>query len=103
MEKTIMRFTMNKNDKELTVAVEGRLDTLSSPELEEKLEESLEGIEKLILDFKDLEYISSAGLRVMLTAMQIMEDQGTMVVRNVCKEVMTVFDITGFVDDLNIE
>ena len=98
-----MKFTMNKNDKELTVAVEGRLDTLSSPELEEKLEDELAGIEKLIFDFKDLEYISSAGLRVMLTAMQIMEDQGKMVVRNVREEVMGVFEVTGFSDDLNIE
>ncbi|SEF78164.1 anti-sigma B factor antagonist [Eubacterium ruminantium] len=98
-----MRFTMDKKDKELTVTVEGRLDTLSSPELEEKLEDEIEGIEKLIFDFNDLEYISSAGLRVLLTAMQIMDEQGTMVVRNVREDVMSVFELTGFADDMNIE
>lgn len=94
---------MIKNDKELTVLVSGRLDTLTSPELEEKLEDSLEGIEKLIFDFKELEYISSAGLRMMLTAMQIMDEQGEMVVRNVNNEIMDIFNVTGFIDDLNVE
>jgi len=94
---------MIKNDKELTVLVSGRLDTLTSPELEEKLEDSLEGIEKLIFDFKELEYISSAGLRMMLTAMQIMDEQGEMVVRNVNDEIMDIFNVTGFIDDLNVE
>lgn len=98
-----MEITMNRIDNELTVALEGRLDTLTSPELEEKLGPALQGVEKLIFDFEKLQYISSAGLRVLLSAMQIMEDQGTMVVRNVCEEVMDVFQITGFVDDLNIE
>jgi len=98
-----MEITMNRIDNELTVALEGRLDTLTSPELEEKLGSSLQGVEKLIFDFEKLQYISSAGLRVLLSAMQIMEDQGTMVVRNVCEEVMDVFQITGFVEDLNIE
>ncbi len=98
-----MEITMNRIDNELTVALEGRLDTLTSPELEEKLGPALQGVEKLIFDFEKLQYISSAGLRVLLSAMQIMEDQGTMVVRNVCEEVMDVFQITGFVEDLNIE
>ncbi|SCW41311.1 anti-sigma B factor antagonist [Ruminococcaceae bacterium YRB3002] len=98
-----MEITMNRVDNELTVALEGRLDTLTSPELEQKLEASLGGVESLIFDFEKLEYISSAGLRVLLTAMQIMEDQGKMVVKNVCEEVMDVFEITGFIDDLTIE
>ena len=98
-----MNYEMIKNDKELTVLVSGRLDTLTSPELEEKLEDSLEGIEKLIFDFKELEYISSAGLRMMLTAMQIMDEQGEMVVRNVNDEIMDIFNVTGFIDDLNVE
>ena len=98
-----MEITMNRIDNELTVALDGRLDTLTSPELEEKLGPALQGVEKLIFDFEKLQYISSAGLRVLLSAMQIMEDQGTMVVRNVCEEVMDVFQITGFVEDLNIE
>ena len=98
-----MEIVINRVDNELTVALEGRLDTLTSPALEEKLETSLEGVQKLIFDFEKLEYISSAGLRVLLTAMQIMEEQGSMVVKNVCEEVMEVFEITGFVDDLTIE
>ena len=98
-----MNITMNKNGTELTVAIEGRLDTLTSPELEEQLEPALEGIEKLVFDFAELRYISSAGLRVLLTAMQIMEEQGEMIVRNVSSEVMDVFEVTGFVDDLTIE
>ncbi|MBP5262320.1 MAG: STAS domain-containing protein [Clostridiales bacterium] len=98
-----MEIVMNKVDSELTVALEGRLDTLTSPELEEKLEPALEGVTKLIFDFEKLEYISSAGLRILLTAMQVMEEQGSMVVKNVCEEVREVFEITGFIDDLTIE
>ena len=88
---------------QLTVAVEGRLDTLTSPRLEETLKQELDGVEKLILDFAELYYISSAGLRVLLSAMQRMEQQGEMVVRNVSSDVMDVLEVTGFVDDLNIE
>ena len=98
-----MEIRENRNGSELTVAHARRLDTLSSPELEEKIEEMLEGVEKLVFDFAELRYISSAGLRVRLTAMQIMEDQGEMTVKNVCQDVMDVFEVTGFVDDLNIE
>ena len=87
----------------LEIALEGRLDTLTAPDFEKKLEPALEGVEKLVFDFGKLEYISSAGLRVLLTAMQIMEDQGEMTVKNVCPEVMDVFEVTGFVDDLTIE
>lgn len=83
--------------------VEGRLDTLTSPGLEEQLEPALEGVEKLVFDFAELRYISSAGLRVLLTAMQIMEDQGDMIVKNVSPEIMDVFEVTGFIDDLTIE
>ena len=98
-----MTITMNRNCNELTIALDGRLDTITAPELEEQLEPALEGIEKLRFDFEKLEYISSAGLRVLLTAMQIMEDQGEMTVCNVCPEVMDVFEVTGFIDDLTIE
>ena len=98
-----MNFTMNKNGNELTVTIEGRLDTLTSPELESKLETGLEGVTKLVFDFEKLAYISSAGLRVLLTAMQIMEDQGEMIVKNVSPEVREVFEITGFIEDLTIE
>ena len=98
-----MEIKMNRNDTELIIAVEGRLDTLTAPDLEEALEAEIEGVEKLIFDFGELKYISSAGLRVLLTAMQIMADQGEMTVKNVTPDVMDVFEVTGFVDDLNIE
>ena len=98
-----MDIKVTKNAKELTVAIEGRLDTLTSPQLEETLKQELDGIETLILDFAELYYISSAGLRVLLSAMQRMEKQGRMVVRNVSEDVMDVLEVTGFVDDLNIE
>ena len=98
-----MDIKTTKNANELTVAIEGRLDTLTSPRLEETLKQELDGVEKLILDFAELYYISSAGLRVLLSAMQRMEKQGRMVVRNVSEDVMDVLEVTGFVDDLNIE
>ena len=98
-----MTVTMNRNDKELAVANNGRLDTLTSPELEEKLEPELDNTEKLIFDFEGLEYISSAGLRVLLSAIKVMDEQGGMIVKNVRPEIMEVLEITGFVDFLNIE
>lgn len=98
-----MTITMTRNESELIVAVEGRLDTLTSPELEEKLEPALKDVKKLIFDFAQLRYISSAGLRVLLTAMQIMEEQGEMIVRNVSDDIMDVFEVTGFAEDLNFE
>lgn len=98
-----MKITMNRNGNELIVSLEGRLDTLTSPELEEQLEPALDGVEKLVFDFAELKYISSAGLRVLLTAMQVMEEQGEMIVKNVTSEVMEIFEVTGFIDDLNIE
>ena len=98
-----MTITMNKNGKELTVALEGRLDTLTAPDLEEKLEASLAGVEKLVFDFEKLQYISSAGLRVLLTALQVMEEQGEMKLKNVCPEIMDVFKITGLIEDLRVE
>ena len=98
-----MTFNMNKNGTELTVTVEGRLDTITTPKLEAALENKLEDITLLVFDFAKLDYISSAGLRVLLTAMQAVEDNGKMVLRNVNEDVMNIFEVTGFVDDLNIE
>ena len=95
-----MNITLDRNENELTVALEGRLDTLTAPELEDKLEPELYDIEKLVFDFAGLEYISSAGLRVLLAAQKQMDE---MVVTNVRSEVMEVFDLTGFADFLNIE
>ncbi len=98
-------MTINKNlvNDELTISLEGRLDTTTAPALDEELKNSLSGVKNLVFDFKDLEYISSAGLRVLLSAQKIMNKQGEMVVKNVCEEIMEVFEVTGFVDMLNIE
>ena len=90
------------NNGELTVVLEGRLDTITAPQLETALKESLEGVQKLVLDFKALEYISSAGLRVLLMAQKVMNKQGAMVIRNVNETISEVFDITGFADRLTI-
>lgn len=98
-----MEIKMIKEEDQLTVAVEGRLDTLTSPELEEKIKPELASLKKLIFDFASLEYISSAGLRVLLMAAQAMEDKGEMIVRNVNSDIMDIFEVTGFVDILKIE
>lgn len=86
----------------LRIALEGRLDTTTAPQLENVFKESLSNITSLVLDFSALSYISSAGLRVILSAIKIMKKQGSMVVKNVNETVMEVFDITGFSDMLDI-
>ena len=86
-----------------TVALEGRLDTITSPELETELKASLDEVTELILDFEKLEYISSAGLRVLLSAQKTMNSQGSMRVIHVNETVMEIFEVTGFVDVLTIE
>ncbi len=98
-----MDIKMTKNDKELTVVIVGRLDTLTAPDLEDKLEEELDGAERLIFDLGELEYISSAGLRVLLGAYKMMDEMGGMLIRNVTEPVMEVFEVTGFSDVLDIE
>ena len=98
-----MNINTVKNGNELTVAVEGRLDTMTAPELEKALAESLDGVEKLILDMAALEYISSAGLRVLLSTHKRMAAQGEMVVRGANEIITEIFDITGFSDVLNVE
>ena len=99
-----MNINMKRNDTELTIEIEGRLDTLSSPDLEEKLENVLDGVEKLIIDLSALEYISSAGLRVFVGASQEIEDQdGEMIIRNLTPPVKAVFEVTGFIDGFKIE
>lgn len=98
-----LNIKSGKNGSEMTITLGGRLDTNTSPQLEELVDTSLDGVEKLVFDMANLEYISSAGLRVLLAALQIMEDQGEMVLRNVCEEIMDVLEITGFIDDLTIE
>ncbi len=98
-----MTINKNVNGTELTLAVEGRLDTVTSPELESVLKNSLAGMTKVVFDFAALEYVSSAGLRVLLSAQKIMNKQGEMVIRNVGETVMEVFEVTGFSDILTIE
>ena len=98
-----MDIKIERNDKELIVALDGRLDTLSAPELEDRLETELDDTERLIFDMSGLRYISSAGLRVLLSSMKVMEEQGSMTVRNVSSEVMDIFEVTGFADMLDIE
>ena len=92
-----------KNEDALTVSVTGRLDTTTSPELDEELKKSLDGIRDLTMDLEGLEYISSAGLRILLSTQKTMNQQGTMKLINVSSIVMDVFEVTGFADILTIE
>ncbi len=98
-----MEIMKESHDTDLTLKLRGRLDTSTAPELEGELKTCLEGVQSLTLDLKELEYISSAGLRVLLSAQKAMNKQGSMVVRNVNPIVRDVFDITGFSDFLTIE
>ena len=97
-----MTIEKKMNGNELVIALEGRLDTMTSPELEAELNQSLAGADSLTLDFSKLEYISSAGLRVLLSAHKIMSAKGGMKVTNVNEIVQEVFEVTGFADILNI-
>lgn len=87
----------------LAVQLEGRLDTTTSPKLEEELRGSIDGMTSLVIDFEKLEYISSAGLRVLLAMQKIMNRQGQMLLKNVSETIMEVFEVTGFSDILSIE
>ncbi len=98
-----MEIKKTQNGNDLIVSLEGRLDTTTAPRLEEEIRSSIEGVKNLIFDFEKLDYISSAGLRVLLATQKIMNKQGSMVIRNVNETVMEVFSVTGFVDILTIE
>ncbi len=98
-----MTITKNLEGSKLTIALEGRLDTTTSPQLESELHPDIDGATELTFDLEQLQYISSAGLRVLLSAQKIMNKQGSMVIKNVCPEIMDIFDVTGFVDILTIE
>ena len=98
-----MTIEKNLNGTELNVKVVGRLDTTTAPDLEASLKESFEGVTKLILDFAELEYLSSAGLRVLLASQKVMNKQGEMVIRNVNETINEIFEVTGFIDILTIE
>ena len=98
-------MTINKtsNGTELTVALEGRLDTTTAPQLEAEMKTVLPNVKELTFDFSKLDYISSAGLRVLLSTQKVMNKQGSMRITNVNETIMEVFDVTGFVDILTIE
>lgn len=98
-----MTITKNLEGKKLTIALEGRLDTGTAPQLEAELKTAVSGIEELILDLKDLAYMSSAGLRVLLAAQKVMNRQGSMKVIHVNETISEIFEITGFSEILTIE
>lgn len=91
------------NDKEVIAAIDGRIDTTTAPALEQELKDSYDSCETLILDFTDVEYISSAGLRVLLSAHKTMSKKSGMKLRNVSEDIMEIFEVTGFADILSIE
>jgi anti-sigma B factor antagonist len=96
-----MKIYLKKEDKKLTIKLDGKLDTNTSPELDSKMNE-LEGMKEVIIDMKELDYISSAGLRVLLSMQKVMNKQGKMTIINVCENVMDIFEVTGFSDILTI-
>ena len=99
-----MEIIKTVNEEGMNIALVGRLDTTTAPDLEKELKELLEqGMTQLSLDFEQLDYISSAGLRVLLFAQKSLSENGKMIIRNVKPEIMEVFDITGFIDILTIE
>ena len=98
-----MTIDIKKRAKEITVEVVGRLDTITAPVLEKTIADNIDGVQSLILDFKGLEYISSAGLRIILAAQKKMQKIGSMKLVGVCDEVMEIFEMTGFADILTIE
>lgn len=99
----MMEIQKTQNGSALVLALQGRLDTTTAPQLEETLQASLDGVTELTLDFADLKYISSAGLRIILSTQKTMNKQGSMKLCHVNPTVMEVFEITGFSDILNIE
>ena len=98
-----MTINHTKNGSELTVALEGRLDTTTAPELEADLKNEMDGLTALVFDFEKLEYISSAGLRVLLAAQKVMNKQGSMKIVHVSDVIMEIFEVTGFTGILTIE
>ena len=98
-----MMIYKEKNGNALTVTLEGRLDTTTAPALEQTLRGSLDGVSELTLDFEGLEYISSAGLRVLLSAQKTMNKHGGMKLKNVNETIREIFEVTGFSDILTIE
>ena len=98
-----MNIEQKKNDNALTLAIEGRLDTMTAPQLEAALKTVLDGVKELTFDLEKLEYISSAGLRVLLGAQKTMNKQGVMKVKHANEMILEIFEVTGFSDILTIE
>ena len=98
-----MTILQTKNEKALTIALEGRLDTTTAPELEAVLKDTLAGVEELTFDFEKLDYISSAGLRVLLATQKTMNRQGSMKVIHANEMILEIFEVTGFADILTVE
>lgn len=98
-----MTIAKTSEGTKLTLALEGRLDTTTAPQLEAEVKGALTGVTELVMDFSQLEYLSSAGLRVILAAQKIMNRQGTLIIRHVNETIMEVFEVTGFSDILTIE
>lgn len=99
----MLDITKNKDGSRLEIALEGRLDTITAPQLEEEVKASIDDVTELVFDFSKLSYISSAGLRVLLSAQKTMNGKGTMVVCNVSDDIREIFDVTGFTDILTIK
>ncbi len=98
-----MTITENRKGDSLTIALEGRLDTSSAPELEAALQKVLPGIDELVFDFTNLEYVSSAGLRAILSAHKVMSGKKGMTICGINELIQEVFEVTGFADILNIK
>ena len=98
-----MQINKTIDNDSLTIALEGRLDTLTAPQLDAEIQGKLDGVKSLTFDFKKLDYISSAGLRILLMAQKIMNKQGSMVVKNARSEIKEIFEVTGFCDILTIK
>lgn len=98
-----MTITKKQDGSTLELALAGRLDTNTAPVLENCIKTDTVDSTLLIMDFAELEYVSSAGLRVLLSAQKLMKNKGKMILRNVCEDIMDVFEITGFADILTIE
>lgn len=98
-----MNIDVNKTKKTVTFAIQGRIDTTTAPTLDKMVDAHIDGVEEFVLDLKEVTYISSAGLRVLLSTQKKMNKVGVLTVRNVCDEVMEILEMTGFADILNIQ
>ena len=98
-----MNISIEKNNDSTVMKISGRLDTTTAPELEKAINDEGEALKNLVLDFNGVNYISSAGLRVLLTAQKKMNMQGSMELINVCEDVMDILEMTGFADILEIK